>query len=63
MKWTSPERQAPRVFRDDDLLIRFRRSYVEALYEQCPYGLAMTVRDTRGRATSTSQAGSRCGRP
>src|SRR4029453_17125153 len=33
-----------------DLLVRFRRSYVEALYEQWPYGLAMTVRDTRGRA-------------
>jgi hypothetical protein len=58
VKWSSPEAQAARVFRDDDLIVRFRRSYVEELYSK---GLELVVRDAQGRAmpgyeTAWSQA-------
>jgi hypothetical protein len=49
VKWSSPESQATRVFREDDLVVRFRRSYVEELYSQAPHRLTLAVRDAQGR--------------
>jgi hypothetical protein len=49
VKWSSPFPDAPRFFREDDLVIRFRRSYIEELYRDAPHGLEITVRDAQGR--------------
>jgi hypothetical protein len=49
VKWSSPEPQATRVFRDDDLAVRFRRATLQAMFGAPPHRLEVVVRDAEGR--------------
>ncbi len=49
IKWTSPEPQALRVFRDDDFSIRFLRANVEAMFSHPCHKLKLLLRSAEGR--------------
>ena len=52
--WTHPASQALRVFREDDLRIRFRRAGVARMYGRPPYQLALLVRAADGTVTPST---------
>ena len=63
LKWSSPGQQATRVFRDDDLLVRFVRPNVRQMFARAPHALEIVVRSPegavlRGYETIWTKAGS-----
>lgn len=52
---THPAPQAERVFREDDLAIRFRRDYVQAMFASEPFPLELVIRAPDGRLVSASE--------
>jgi hypothetical protein len=63
VKWSSPQPQAVRVFREDDLAIRFLRANVNQMYAHEAHQLRLMLRDASGHMvegyeTAWSKAGS-----
>ncbi|NTU78156.1 MAG: hypothetical protein HGA45_01930 [Chloroflexales bacterium] len=63
IKWSNPQQQATRVFRKDDLAIRFLRPNMEEMYAHPPHTLEILIRSAEGRVidgytTTWSKAGS-----
>jgi hypothetical protein len=50
--WTHPQPQAPRVFREDDMRIRFRRAGVARMFARRPHRLEVLVRRADGAVTA-----------
>jgi hypothetical protein len=48
VKWSSPGPQATRVFRDDDLLVRFVRPNARQMFARAPHALEVVVRSPEG---------------
>jgi hypothetical protein len=57
VKWSSPEEQTARVFRDDDLRVRFLRPTVRAMFDAAPHALTAIVRDAEGRHATGYEIG------
>jgi hypothetical protein len=48
VKWSSPEHQTERVFCSNDMVVRFLRTGVNAMFEP-PFGIAVRLRDAQGK--------------